>query len=255
MLSRQLPGNEKAFEIMAELFRLDHKDILKLREFYNKAPRKYSMAAGMVLNQFAYGTYENSTKAIMWGLTIRKYSLIRWALRYEKTSTRVPINAMESSAYSIRRGKFTGWDEQETGRKTERTRVASLLARGQKTTGQIGTPYRLYRGRKFLRPDDYPGKSSHHRAQMLLLDLARVNWKDPFVVWGHKRMPPGLYKFRGRKTKRGMRRPMLLQSFDPQRVQPRAYKWMTISRNWYFQENTPIMVWKKVLKHKKLNKL
>lgn len=213
-----------------EMFQMDIRDLLKLRRYYKKSPRSFAAAVGMLLNNFAFGTRAEVFRVMPTLMTIRNKRFLETRIRAKKTHLRLPISSQQSETGSIGAKRFTAWEEQELGKRTKRTRVASILARGAKQK-QIKRPFRLRPGMNFPTPDDFPGRSGHHRAIVMLQKLGREGYKKPFIVLKHKRITPGLYKFKGgRGAKRKLR---MLQSFKPARLQPRRIRWLTISRRKY----------------------
>ena len=116
---------------MSELFQIDLANLINLRKFYKKAPKQFLKAANATLNSFAFGTRKRSLEIIKKKMTVRNQKFVAGSLRVQK-STGSNIDNARSEVGSIFRPRFTGWKEQESGTKPERTRSITRFARGTK---------------------------------------------------------------------------------------------------------------------------
>lgn len=233
---------------MGFIFKVDTSRIRRLGEIYEASPKKFSRAAGMLINNFAFGTRDMTFDVLPTVMTIRSAQFVRRQIRVSKANLAMPLDAMRSEVGSVRAPRFTGWQEQETGKATERKRVFTLLGRkGGAKRGLARPAARLRNIAKFESPDDYPGKSSEHRVIVMLRTLQRNKHRRPFIIHGHRKIHPGVYQFSGRATK-GKPRPIrIMHVFKPDRVQPRRIPWMRMSRNRYLSSIVLIDEWRRVL--------
>ncbi len=224
-----------------QLFAIDAKDLVNLKRFYKKAPLQFARASASTLTSFAAGTRRKALLIINNRMTVRNKGFVSGALRFERAKGNVPMNAQVATAGSIKRNRFTGWAEQELGTQTERTRTATLFARGGGSK-QIPRSLRMDRSSTFDTPDNYEGKTYEQRTFLML--KARV--KKAFVITKHRKFRPGLYKFKGKKIK-------MVQTFK-NRKQPKRIKWLTMARQLYFSTTSIDSVWanslRRVLKFK-----
>lgn len=211
---------------MAPIFTLKQSDLKKLEEYYRKSPFRFRGVTGRVLNTYAFEARKESIKIVETEMMSRKKGFANRVLRAKMANFFQPSSAQKSEVGSRSFPRFSGWVEQQNGRKTDRTRVATTLGRGGSEGKQIAPSARLKQSNQFKSPDDYKGRSRHHRAVVMMQALSRQGYKKPFIVRGHARMAPGVYKFRGRGRKRG---PQMLQSFNPINVQPKVNRWLTKS--------------------------
>jgi len=211
---------------MPPMFQLKQQDLKQLEEAFRKSPKRFRSVTGRVLNTFAFESRLRAIKIVESEMMSRRKGFANKVLKVERANFFRPIDAQRSQVGSIRLPRFSGWVAQQNGRKTNRTRVATSLGRGGKDSRQIAPSNRLRKGKDFKSPDEYKGRSQTHRAVVMLQHLNSIGYKKPFIITGHKRMAPGLYKFRGRGKKRG---PQMLQSFNPIQVQPKVNRWLTKS--------------------------
>jgi hypothetical protein len=158
----------------------------------------------------------------------------------------------KSSTYSTSVNRFSGWGEQEHGTKTKRKRIATRKGRSGSFKRQVSKRAR-FKGKRFYSPRDL-GTSSpyiqspHHAAQVMIIWARRNLGADetPFLIYGHRKIEPGLFYFAGSKLYR-------LQYLNPpkKRRQPRRIKWMSISTRRMFRKNSLPHMWKKVIEKQK----
>jgi hypothetical protein len=224
-----------------QLFDIDAKDLVRLKKFYKKAPKQFARASASTLTSFAAGTRRKSLLIVNNRMTVRNKNFVSGALRFNRAKGNVPMAAQVATAGSIKRNRFTGWEEQELGTQTERTRTATLFARGGGSK-QIPRSLRMDRTSTFDTPDNYEGKTYEQRTFLML----KAKAKKAFVITKHRKFRKGLYKFRGKKIK-------MVQAFD-NRKQPKRIKWLTMARKLYFSTTSIDSVWanslRRVLKFK-----
>jgi hypothetical protein len=106
--------------------------------------------------------------------------------------------------FSVSMDNFSGWEEQTKGGKVRKgKRTYTKFARGGKTSARVRPRYRA--NKRFLTPDDLGrgstyAKSPHHLAQVMLMWTFRQKGRrQPFILYGHRRIEPGVYTWQGRK--------------------------------------------------------
>lgn len=212
------------------------------------SPKKFGVAAGMLINNFAFGTRDFSMKLLPVLMTVRSRQFMKRQLRVDKARLSAPIDVMRSEMGSVRAKRFSGWREQELGDKADRKRVFTTLGRvGGKKRGVARRMARLRNLANFEQPDGYPGKSSEHRVIVMLRVLQRRKHKKPFIIHGHRKIHPGVYQFKG-SAKGNKPRPIkILQAFKPDRLQPRKIPWLRMSRDKYLSSISLHREWERVL--------
>jgi hypothetical protein len=217
---------------MADMFKVQAGDLLKLRKFYKRAPNKFRSVQANVLNSFAFGTRAEQLDVIQKRMIIRNKRFASGSMRVEKARS----GRLESRTGSLMRARFTGWQEQQTGGSDPRGRVATLLGRSGDINKQIRPMARMKPGQDFINPDDYPGKSNEHRTTVMLQAIHRNKERKPFIIKRSRKWKRGLYKLHGRKIK-------MLQSFEPRSNRIQRIPWATIGKRRYFAVNKPRDVW------------
>jgi hypothetical protein len=201
----------------------------------------------MLLNSMAFGTRRESINFIHATMRQRRKGLAEKSIIVSKNTEWRNVDRQVSSMGSVALGsgkttKFRGWTEQQTGKKAIRVRVSTLIGRsGSKSRrikpkarmkGKLVSPTRIPRtSRSGFNPPTI--RDNNHRVFIMLRVLEKLKWKQPFIITGHNKIPPGLYRFGGEETKFG-KGIQLLQGFDADRLQPRRLLWMSGGvRRWF----------------------
>lgn len=174
--------------------------------------------AGM-LNNTALRMRNRMVDSVASTMTIRNNRFMRSSIRFQKATQ----SRMVAEVGSIKRPRFTGWIEQETGKEDkERKRFATINARRRQWKKKITGRFRMKPGFKFTRPGDHRNLSnSRGRDTMIFLQiLKRRKFKEPFFIPNeYKKLQKGLYFFKG-----GKQQLTFLQGFDPDL--PERNRWM-----------------------------
>jgi hypothetical protein len=228
-------------------FVINHKDMDRLAEVFRDAPRDLRRATGMFVNNLAFGTKKQIPNTMSSLMTVRDKRFVNSRIRVEKARFSTPIDAQMSVVGSIYGPRFSGWEEQELGKKTDRHRVFTLLARLGSKQRKAKRSARMRNLSGFVKPDEFSGVSAEHRVIVMLRVLQRKNYPRPFIIHGHSKIHSGVYQFRGRGTKRKPKPIKILQSFDPRRVQPRRVPWLRQSRDKYLRSVNVTRLWENVI--------
>ena len=202
------------------LFTMDDRELKKWTKFMKQAPKLVKRAVAGTLNTFAFETRKKALHIIMTNMTVRARKFVEGSMRVDKAKAGQSINQQHSVVGSIKRPRFTGWEEQQTGKKTKRNRVATALARGGNMSGKVKPSARMKQSNTFQSPDDYPGTTKHNRAVVMLQVLFRKRSRKAFIIKGHRTLKRGLYKIKQKKLR-------MLQSFESKNTQPKRVRWMT----------------------------
>ena len=202
------------------------RDLNRLKKFYKHAPRKFAIAAKGILSVFAFKAREEQIKEINRSMTVRNQRFVKSRIRYQKAKGS-NINNIHSESGSIKSPRFSGWEEQQTGKTTQRTRTQSLMARSDDWGKQIKGTARMKSSNDFFNPEtEIEGGTIEQKYAVALAGMRKGTIrKRNFLI--RKRLGG-----RMRTLKRGlwmMRRRMLyrLQTFNPKRVQPKRNQWHT----------------------------
>jgi len=231
---------------MANEFEIDLADYAKLIKRFKDGKQKFKVAVSRMLTSQAAGTRDESLRVMNNYFMVRNRRFIETRMRYTKAKYSMPINAQTAYMGVRPAPRFSALVEQELGKKTKRTRVATLLARRKSKAKQVSRPVRMKGGNIFPKPEDYNGKSLRHKNIVMLQALGRDGYRGPFVIHGWHKYASGLYKFgRGR---RGKKKVNMLWAFDPEHRQPARIKFLAISRARYFAKNDQRRVWARIMR-------
>jgi len=222
---------------MSEFIEMNATDLIKLRRFYKKSPKKFNLSMVNLINSFAFETRKEALKVIHSDMQVRNQSFVVSRMRVNTAR----LSTMESGVGSIYGKRFSGWKEQEYGTKTKRTRVATAIGRGGSESKQIMPMNRMKPGKDFPTPDDYEADTAEHRVIAMLRALKKAKYRKPFVIKKHKKFKSGLYKYHRNKLRR-------VQEFKSKKAQPKRVKWMTKARNNMFSKNNTRDMWAKSIK-------
>ena len=179
-------------------------------------------------------------------MTVRNDSFLRSRIRVKKAPGGASMANKEAVVGSVRAARHTGWAEQEGLKPDNREKVITPLARGGSNKKRVRPAMRMKKGKKHPRPGDFKGSSARHRATVMLQTIGRTRSKKPFVIHGHPKISPGLWRF-GRGSK-GRRKLEPLQLFKEKPATPVRNLWMTKSVDRYFRKLDKKRVWGNIIK-------
>jgi hypothetical protein len=218
-----------------DMFQIKSKDLKRLKKFYKKAPRQFGIAAAGVLNDFAFGIRTAQNDAINRRMVVRNSKFVSSSIRVKKArGTR--LNSMHSETGSIRRPRFSGWEEAELGKRSKRKKTATRFGRGGTNKGILKPSFRMKPSARFKKPSDFPGKSQHRKV-INMINAMKKKTSRPFIITGTRRFSSGLYKFQNRNIRQ-------IQKFK-NRKQPKRIKWHTEAKQEYFRSISIRQVWAK----------
>lgn len=187
-------------------------------------PRKYRAICGTILNRLAYSARLFAIKkGVNKKFTVRSKGLLRKHFMYTRTRTTIPIDEQKTYYGSIASKRFTGWIEQQTGKRTKRKRTATPGARGK--TGKRVIPKRFRHNllnrmpRREVVPVRNKQSEAHHTAAMLAI-LKRRGYRGPLYIGeqadgSEQQFPAGIYQM----LAKGQVRPIQLdRELQPERV-------------------------------------
>jgi hypothetical protein len=217
-------------------FKIDTKGLKDYRRLMKKMPRKMVGIVGFTLNDFAFGTRDESIRYINETMTVRNQGFVRRQLWAQRAKFAAGINGMQSIAGSVRKDRFTGWREQIQGADMPRDRAITTSARGGSRARQVRRTARLMPGTKWDEPRQFQGKNARQRANEMLQELGRGRKRRPFLIYGHRTIESGLYMFGG--GAKGKRKLIALQIFN-RSVSVGRDPWHKKSVQRYFRARPP----------------
>jgi hypothetical protein len=149
-------------------FEMKSPDMKKLKKFFKKAPHLLKPVSANVLDSLAFKTRKNDIKNIKGHMTVRNERFIKSAIRVTKTRYSADIDKQKSFVYSIKKPRFSGWKEQQTGAQPKKKKSISIHARGGNKRGIVRSKYRLKKATKFYKPEQFAGKSYKQRFYFMM---------------------------------------------------------------------------------------
>lgn len=217
------------------MFKADTKDMKKLEKAMHQAPKHIRPAVAKTLNkQAADMKFQHIPNALQHDMTIRNEKFMHRQIGYNPAKPNTSPEQNYSEAGSIEAKRFTGWEEQQTGKKAEHDRVASQASRaGMQWKKQMSPSKRMNKAANFRRTSDYHAKTGVQRT-IAMLKESRAQ-KIPFILRKSdsrpgrlSKMEPGLYGWVGKKLYR-------LQKFDTH-YDPKTTDWMGDSLKMLFKK-------------------
>jgi hypothetical protein len=179
---------------MKSIFDMDATNLKALKKFYQKAPREFERATAGVLNSLAFKTRKNDIGNITGSMIVRNAKFIERSILVEKTRSG-KISSQQSVVGSVRRPGFTGWEEQQTGKRPERQNAPTTAARGGNTRSVVRPKYRLRAKNKFVRPSQFKARSESGSFQFMMRVLATRGGGLFLLPDNFGRLGRGLYHF------------------------------------------------------------
>lgn len=206
------------------------------RFFRDKAKLMRKVKLGM-LNNLAFETRKMMLEEVQKSMTIRSPGFVKGSLRLKKATFR----DQKTIVGSIKRPRFTGWEEQETGKKPDRKRTQSVAARRGNFKNRVAPRFRLKKGsKKAIRPSDVKLRDdvSFPDIPGFLQILNRKRFRQPFFIpIAYKRLQKGIYIFRANKIKR-------VQNLNPANKRLKQNKWVTRTIKHVTQSKIADAFWK-----------
>lgn len=212
------------------MFDIDTTNLLHMRRWAARQPKQFRRGVGTMLNQFAYGTKGTTSELLARRMTIRNLRFINAHIRAVNARFSQPINQQKSIVGTTSGPRFSGFIEQEKGAPTERSRVASLMARGGSKSSQIKPSNRLKPGREIVDQNTYdvdnPGA---------VVAIAKRTKEKRLI-----RIKRKVYRLKGNKFS-------LIQTLKARNAQPRKRPFMQTSRKLYFRSVNLDHLWAKTI--------
>jgi hypothetical protein len=220
---------------MDTIFHFDDTFIKTLERFYREFPKESEQAVSGILNDLAYQTRQNDIENISGNMIIRNRQFLERSLQYTKARPG-RIESQVAYVYSVKRERFTGWEEQQTGRNAVKERSATLPARGGSRAGVMNRKSRL-RG-QFYKPQQFQGHNIKQRFQFMMRVL-NTRGGGEFIVSDSiptKRgtLKRGLYSLRNHQLTK-------YQSFEDKPI--KQLRWRNMSLDQLARRNNINKLW------------
>jgi hypothetical protein len=237
---------------MTQPFEMDSADLKKLERFMKRAPKFFLATSAEFLSMQAFQTRENAIREIHTSMIRRNKGLAKTMTRF-KPARAVALRQQKASTFSLKKGNFTGWEEQQDGVKSPAKRIPTVSSRtGSSKTNRVAPRNRLSSSTQVERADGYQGRHLEHRETHMIRRLSRRNYKGLMRISGRGlELHPGMYRFsRGtinprRKARRNMKRLggqtnkntadfkriKMVQDLDPKNTQQKRNVWLSRARD------------------------
>jgi hypothetical protein len=213
------------------MLKADQKELEQYEKMLELGPRKMTGVIAKVLNKQAMSTkFQHMPWALEKAFTIRDKRFMGRQLWVNKASlTKSPdVNFSEAGSLEIKgggnKGAFTGWSEQQEGKRSEKDRTATQASRiGGAFKGKMKRGARMRNTGQFRKTSDYQTARSKAQAMFFMLKESRAK-KLNFIIERKdanagkmKTLEPGLYGWKGKKL-------LMLQAFD-KHYDPKKVDW------------------------------
>lgn len=223
---------------MRNMFTADTKDFKPYLKTMKSMPKIIRPAIGRALNrQAADMKFEHIPAALSASMTIRDPRFMNRQIAYNAAKYNVDPRHNFSEVGSFATDRFSGWEEQQTGKDPKSKKVATQAARtGQSFQKKIKRGARMDQKNNFVKPTDFMGsKKVHSKAQAMFFMLREARHsKRPFIV-PHDfsnvngiKMEAGVYGWIGSKL-------MRLQTFN-KRYNPKTIDWLGMAVNMLYSK-------------------
>lgn len=178
----------------------------KHAKLMRESPKQFSYAAAGVMNTLAFQTRTNDIRNLSSTMTIRDPRFLNNSLRVDKAKGGRNIALLEAHVYSVKRERFSGWEEQETGKQKDRKRAGTLASRGGNKSAKMKSTARFKSANKFYRPSQFHAKTEKGQFMFMLKVMATRGGGefllDSKVPTKRGALGKGLYSFRKNKITR-----------------------------------------------------
>lgn len=222
---------------MADQFEMRSEDLKKLKKFFRKSPRLIKPVQANLITSLAFKTREYDIQNISSEMIIRNERFVKSSIRVTKATT----NDLNAFVYSIRRPRFSGWEEQQTGKPSRKKKTPTLHARRGNRAGKIPNKFKFRSKSKFYNPSMFKGKTYKQRFYFMLRVLGSRGGGEFLlnndVELKKGKLKKGLYSFRRHSISK-------IQD-TTRRYRTKKFKWRTKSLQDLQQKNNLNEMWAK----------
>ena len=213
------------------------RDMIRLRKFFQVAPRAFARSISATLNDIAFGVRRENLAVINHEMIVRNPRFVGSRIKVEKSRPRKGEQT-HSIVGSIISPRFSGWEEQEKGKESDRHRALTIMARKGDIRKQAASYARL-KGGDFLTSYQAGLGSvpSRYQQYAFIRLLKRNKWRKSFILRKSGQYKAGLFRLNRGKVER-------LQTFG-ESLHPKRVKWMQKGIAQYIQGNRIATDWTK----------
>lgn len=194
-------------------FKFNASDLILFRRFLKKAPKLFNASIIGTLNTLAFETRTALIVRVDEQMQVRDKKFVSRSIQVLKAKGR-DFRTAEAVVGSVHRARFSGWIEQETGKKSIKNRTQTLLARGNSESKKVKQKARLKRSNQIAKISDFQikAKSKAHRL-IIFLEMMRRQRKTFIMPRKYKRLKRGVYS-----VSKGGKKLQRIQTFGPRKV-------------------------------------
>lgn len=185
---------------------IDKTALQRHAKLMRESPKQFAYAAAGVMNTMAFQTRTNDIKNLSSTMIIRDPRFLTNSLRVDKAKGNRSIALMEAHVYSVKRDRFTGWEEQETGKQKQRKRAGTLAARGGNKSAKMKNTARFKSANKFYRPSQFHAKTEKSQFMAMIRVMATRGGGefllDNNIATKRGHLNKGLYSFKKNRITR-----------------------------------------------------
>jgi len=214
--------------------------------FMERMPREFARVSANVLNTHAFGTRKLAIRNIHKKMEVRAPTFVKGRVKVGMAKP-VALNSQFSEVGSMAdRDRFSGWVEQELGKRSQETHYGTVGARkGGQWSQKMLPRFRLKPGNKFTSPDEFEGNSRRSRIRNMIRKLSKQKRRQPFKIEGHPKIDDGIYVFGdGTAPDRDLN---MVQDLKRTR-QPKRIKWLSTAHDEYVRRTNIVLVWERATK-------
>lgn len=201
---------------MSDMFKVDFIQLERLKKAYKQYPKEFARASCNVLNSQAFYMKQHTIPTELdRTMTIRSKAFVNSSIRYDKARPRTDISSQQAIVGSIFRDRFTGWQEQQLGTKSDRKHVPTTMARG-------GSWSKTQVQSRRLKPTNTLRKRPNNQSIPQFLQIMSKMYKGEmfYLDQDYKKMEKGIYIIIKDKIHK-------IHDLSPKTTQPKPDHWMT----------------------------
>jgi hypothetical protein len=175
-------------------------------------------------------------------MEVRAPAFVRGRVRVKPARVEAVNNQTSETGSVADKDRFSGWVEQELGRRTTEKHYGTIGARGGQWQSKQKPRYRLKPDNKFPKESDFEGNSRRSRIRNMIRKFSKQKRRKPFIVEGHPKMPYGVYQFGdGVAPNRDL---WLIQDLKKVK-QPKRVRWLSDAGKEYVRRVNIVVVWER----------
>jgi hypothetical protein len=191
-------------------FYIDKSGLKKLEQFFKDSPQLLRPVTANVLTSLAFNARKQYISSINQSMIVRNRRFVESSLRVQKARSG-KIESQIAYSGSIERPRFTGWEEQQTGKQPKKKRAITLAGRRGSKRNIAISKARLKSSNRFYKPQQFSGNTLHSKFMFMMRVLSNRGGGefiiDRSLTTRKGQLKKGLYQLRGHKINK-------FQTFD-----------------------------------------